>query len=516
MDSIGHRTLLTLLAERLTVSPAATFVVHEDDAGAVTQLTYAAFVDGVTRLARGLGRLGVGRETKACVHMTNRPEFLIAWLALGACRAVMVPSNIWNSAREMEYVLERSDAEWIVTEPAFAAFLRDEVLPRCPRVRGVIVAGGTDSAGLVRLAELMDEPDSLDRYRAEPSDILQMIFTSGTTAQPKAVMLTHANALWSGIETSKHLLLTPADRNLTSLPLFHVNAQGVALGSLTVGAALVLLQRYSATRYMAQVRHHRATTISMVPALLRTVMAQPASPEDRQHDVRLVKYAINVSDEEKHAFEARFGLRLLNGYGLTEAYVSVAGAPQFGDPRWPSVGLPIVGREVRIVDERAGEVPAGTIGEITVRGVPGRTIMLGYYKDPLATAETIRDGWLHTGDLGWIDGLGYLHFHGRQKDMIKRGGENVSAAEVELVLASHPAVQDAAVIGVPDAVHDEAVKAFIVLRDGVHATDAEILAFCQARLAKFKVPSRIEFRDALPKTSIGKIEKKQLREEART
>jgi carnitine-CoA ligase len=265
---------------------------------------------------------------------------------------------------------------------------------------------------------------------------------------------------------------------------------------------------------MHQVRAHGATQTSIVAMLLRTLLAQPEAADDREHALRRVSFALNVTTTEKEQFERRFGVELLNGYGLSEAMTEVTACPVYGAKRWPSVGQPAFGREVRVVDDQGREVPQGEVGEITVRGVPGRTIMKEYYKDPAATARTITNGWLHTGDNGYFDEVGFLYFVDRAKDMIKRAGENISASEVEGVIAEHPEIVSVAVIGVPDPIRDEAVMAFVVTEPGATLTVEEVVAHCAQHLAGFKIPTIVQFCDDLPMTSIGKIEKKQLRKMA--
>jgi crotonobetaine/carnitine-CoA ligase len=265
---------------------------------------------------------------------------------------------------------------------------------------------------------------------------------------------------------------------------------------------------------MSQVREHGATHTSLVAMLVRTLLARPREVADREHALRRVTYAINVSTAEKEAFEERFGIELLNGYGLSEAMTEVTLCPVYGARRWPSIGPPALGRQVRVVDPDGRDVPTGVVGEIIVHGVPGRTIMKEYYKDPEATAATIVDGWLHTGDNGSFDEAGYLYFFDRGKDMIKRAGENISASEVETVLADHPDVAVAAVIGVPDPIRDEAVMAFVVARPGATLTAEDVVAHCEQRLAPFKVPTIVDVCDELPMTAIGKVEKKLLRRRA--
>ncbi|MEO2108834.1 MAG: AMP-binding protein, partial [Actinomycetota bacterium] len=283
------------------------------------------------------------------------------------------------------------------------------------------------------------------------------------------------------------------------------------MAALTAGATCVLLEEYSASRYWDQVRRHRATQTSMVAMQVRTLLAQEPGDDDRDHVLRRVVYAINVSDAEKEAFEDRFGVRFLNAYGLSEAMTLVTTSPLFGPQRWPSIGLPAAERQIRLVDPEGNDVPTGEIGEILVGGVPGRTLMKGYHKDEAATAQALAGGWLHTGDHGYADEHGYVYFFDRKKDVIKRAGENVSASEVETALVDHPAIVEAAVIGIVDDVRDEAVKAFVVCVPGEMVSLEDVRDHCVQRLASFKIPTEIEVLAELPKTSIGKVEKKVLR-----
>ncbi len=515
MDLIGDRTLRDLLEERAALYADRELLVFEDREGHVERYTYREFDARVNQVANGMLGEGMQRDEKVVVHLPNSPAFLLAWFALAKIGAVMVPTNTANTAAEMEYVVNFSDATTIVTEPQFMPMF-EKALPSCPRVRRVFVARATQASAPARLWDSLwqGQPTTLRSIVLHGEMTVEILFTSGTTAQPKGVMLTHANCLWSGERASKHVRLAPGERNLTALPCFHVNAQSISiLSTLTVGGTIVLLETFSASKFWEQVRRHRANMLSLVPALMRTIAAQPPASTDRDHAVRTSFYAINCTDKEKAEFEERFGVQLLNGYGLSEAMTIVTIAPIDGNRKWPSIGLPTFDRKIKIVDDEGREVPRRQIGELVVWGVPGRTIMKGYYKNPEATAATVKDGWLHTGDNASMDEAGYVYFFDRKKDVIKRGAENVSASEVEGVLMDHPAVLECAVIGVPDAIKDEAVKAFVVPRPGATLTVDEVMAHCTGRLAKFKLPQFVEIRDALPKTSIGKIEKKLLRQQ---
>ena len=503
-DRVGDRTLRDLLDERAARRPNHLFLVFEDAAGAVQQFSYAEFTAAVDAAAAGLAELGVGRGAKVTLHLRNCPEFLFAWFGLATIGGVAVPSNVANTAEELRYVLDYSDSEILISEPLLmeTAQAAAEGLGAVRHVLGTDVPETWMPAG--------GEPP---RPRLDSEDPVEILFTSGTTSRPKGVVLTHANCLWSGERVAAAMTLSDDARCLTSLPVFHVNAQSVTvLSALTAAGTCILLQEFSASRFWGQMRAHRATQMSLVAMQLRTLLAQPPAATDTDHSLERVFYAINVTDAEKKQFEERFAVELINGYGLSEAMTLVTVAPVFGDRRWPSIGLPLYDRSVRILGADGAAVPVGEIGEIAVRGVPGRTLFKEYYNDPGATAAALVDGWLHTGDNGWLDDDGYVFFLDRKKDVIKRAGENISASEVERVLVEHPAVEEVAIIGVPDPIRDEAVKAFVVLRAGESASEEDIAAFCATRLAGFKVPTIYEFRESLPKTSVGKIEKKALRQ----
>ena len=513
MDLIGARNVRDLLEERARRYPDKPYLVFEDQAGNVREYVYADFLAEVQRVAAGFASLGIAKGDAVVIHLPNCPEFLFTWFGLGWIGAVAVPSNTANTAPEMRHVIGFSDAIAVVTSATYAQVI-DEAVESLSSVKHRIVARGADAVGTgwTPYEELVAVDQPAPEVEVVSDDVMQMIFTSGTTSRPKAVMLTHANCLRSGERASRSAAVDDSDRLLTALPAFHVNAQSMTiLASLTVGGTCVLLEEYRASQFWRQVREHRATSVSLVAMQVRTLLAQPPAETDRDHSLRRNFYAINVLDAEKDEFERRFGVELVNGYGLSEAMTIVTVAPVFGEKRWPSIGLPAYDRLVRIVDVDGRDVPTGEPGEIIVWGIQGRTLMKGYFKDPDATAQTIRDGWLYTGDNGYFDEKGYVYFFDRKKDVIKRAGENISASEVEAALLLDDRIQEAAVIGVTDPIRDEAVKAFVVAVEGVELTEEQVIEHCQAHLASFKVPTFVEILPALPKTSIGKIEKKALR-----
>ena len=512
MDIAGTQTLPSLLRQQVEQVPDKVFVVHEDEAGQVSELTYAAFGLKVRQLAAYLASEGVQPGQTVAVMLSNCTEFLQSWFAINLIGAVMVPVNVLYSPDELAYLLQNAQCIGLITEPGFVDKYR-AVQPDCPEVKvNLLARAAKPEDGFERMAALdaTGTPDWPKAGGVSGASASQIIYTSGTTSRPKGAILGHHASVTQGIALAQHFGLNGSERTCVVLPLFHVNGQFVGvIPTLTVGGTVVLLQTYSASRYWAQVRRHGCTFISIVPMILRTLLAQPLQDDEAIHAIRTAFYALPTSDAEWSAFETRFGVRLIEGYGLSETFgICTANPVLHGKPKRHCIGLPVLGRQIRVVDDAGQDLPAGQSGGILVRGAP---IFLGYFRNEAATRAAMQGDWLITGDNGWFDDDGYLHFLDRSKDVIKRAGENIAASEVERVLAEHPAVADCAVIGVFDPLRDEAVKAVVVLRAGHCATEAELAAWCARALAKFKVPTLFDFRDSLPKTSIGKIMKYQLR-----
>lgn len=511
MDIVGNQSVPSLLRHQVEKNPGKVFLVHEDDAGSVTELTYGAFGLQANRLANHLAATGIEPGQKVAVMLSNCPEFLQSWFAINQIGAVMVPVNVLYSPDELAYLLQDAECVGLIIEPGYLEKYR-KVEAGCPSVKAKILARTRTPERGFELLATIDDTGAAEWHPVAiaPNDTSQIIYTSGTTSRPKGAILSHHGSVTQGIALAQHFGLNQGERTCVVLPLFHVNGQFVGvMPTLTVGGTVVLLQSYSASRYWSQVRRHRCTFISIVPMILRTLLAQPPQDTDAQHDIRTSFYALPTSDAEWTAFEDRFGVRLIEGYGLSETFgICTANPVIHGKTKRHCIGLPVLGRQIRVVDDAWAELPAGQSGGIVVQGAP---IFMGYYRNPEASRSCMAGGWLITGDNGWFDEDGYLHFLDRSKDVIKRAGENIAAGEVERVLAEHPAVAECAVIGVFDPLRDEAVKAVIVLRANVAATDADLTEWCARSLAPFKVPTLFEYRDDLPKTSIGKIMKYQLR-----
>ena len=308
----------------------------------------------------------------------------------------------------------------------------------------------------------------------------------------------------------------PEDRLFTCLPLFHANAQGYStLGALTAGASLVLMERFSATKFWGEIRHYKATVFNFIGAMLTILSKQPESERDRDHHVRAAYGSPALEKNFQEYMEQRYGITFVSGYGLTECGLCLI-QPLHGLRKEGSLGLPkqIPGfgfvNEIKVVDEEEREVPRGTIGEILIKNP---AVTTGYYKDPELTSKVIRDGWLYTGDRAWMDEDGYFFFADRKKDVIRRRGENVSSLEVEKVINAHPKVLESAVIGVPSEFQDDEVKVFIILKPNETLDPLDLVTWCKERLAYFKIPRFIEFRSEFPRTPTLRVQKYKLREE---
>ncbi|MBO1015836.1 AMP-binding protein [Achromobacter sp. SD115] len=509
MDAAGNRTITDLLDEQALCHGHRLAIVHEYQNGDISQLSYIQLREAARGFAAGLQARGVKPGDRVFVFMGNTAEYVPLWMGLMLAGAVIVAGNIYLTAPEVAYQLEHCQPALALVEPTHEALIREVCAGMVQPPDIVAVARG--SLGPEGLSgALAGAPADCQAPDQGSDDLAQILYTSGTSARPKGVMLTQANLLWCGQAGAANSGLSRSDRVFNNKPLFHANCQETVLSCLTAGATAVIGERYSATRYLRQLIEHRITICSLSGMLCRTLLNQPPTPFDTAHRVRYAGYAINISEAEIAAFIERFRIPLRNGYGQSETMLYITLQPHASPSAYPSIGRVTPDREVFVVDDDNQPVAAGAVGEIVVRGRPGRTLTLGYYRDPAATQAVFDGGWLHTGDLGYQDAKGNFFFFGRKKEVIKRAGENISAAEVEEALMGHPAVRDVAVVGVPDPVRDQSVKAFIVLRAG-HQADADaIKAFCAQRLAYFKVPEHVQFMAELPRNASGKVQKRAL------
>ncbi|HVO53109.1 MAG TPA: AMP-binding protein [Solirubrobacterales bacterium] len=465
--------------------------------------TFGEFHERVMEVAAGLRELGVDQGDVVGVVLPNSPHYLEVWWGILWLGAIFNPVNPALTPREQVGILADSEAKVVVATPESAAGLeasREEL----PKLGEIVAAEGADPAALLRGRGSLGEHADI-----KGGDLASFVYTSGTTGRPKGAMLGHANFLANAWQLGEPLPVSRGDTLGMVLPLFHVNAQLVTtVIPLVLGANVAMWERFSASQFWADCARFEPVTFSSVPTMLAALLHAPGADEAESNSLRFVICgAAPLSPALFRRFEEKFGLKIMEGYGLTEGTCCTTINPFTGPRKIGSVGLPTRAQEVAIMDESGRIVADGTPGEVCFRGP---NMMHGYYNRPDANAETLVDGWLHTGDVGYRDEDGYFFLVDRTKDMIIRGGENIYPREIEDVLLEHESVKEAAVVGRPDEVRGEEVHAVVALVSG---DDVELLeAHCRERLAAFKVPSSWEVVEELPKTSTGKIDKKPLRE----
>ncbi len=457
------------------------------------------------RIAAGLARLGLRPGERVALHLGNRPEFVLAYYACQKRRLTPVALNVTFRRDELAYILRDSAAAAVLTDAPADAHLPPPAETPAVRVR----VGGT-AGGAVAWDALPADPP-LAAQDGEREDVAAVLYTSATTGRPKGVMLTHANVVSNVHATVHHLRMTADDRGLCALPLFHCFGQNFIMNALVAaGGTLVLQERFVPADFLAAIGRHRITLLYAVPTMYIVLLAG-AGGDLAAHDLSSLRLSFSAAAMLPADVETRWraatGLPISQGYGLTESSPFATYNHERAH-RPGSVGTPIENVEVRVVDEQDRPVPDGTLGEIVIRGP---NVMAGYLGKPAETAETLRGGWLHSGDVGYRDADGYFYVVDRVKDMINVSGFKVYPREVEEVLFGHPAVREVAVLGAPDPVKGELVRACVVLREDRTATAEELAAACRERIAPYKVPARIDFLASLPKSPTGKILKKELR-----
>lgn len=515
-DIVGNRTLCSQWNDTVCFYPEQTFLEYISTEDQLTCYTYAQFDQLVKQTANFLLELGVAKGELVALHLHNTPQYLVCWLALAQIGAVSVPLNEHYRLPESSYAIAKCGIKKIIVEPRSLALYTEN--REALGLSYILLAFGQapEGSGVIELEkETARQPsDRLTEQRTVTSEETAVVlFTSGTTRHPKGAVYTHCNVVYGGLVHVAQMGMSEGDRFLSSMPCYHMDFQEMAaMPVICTGSTLIMVEHYSARRFWGQVCRYRANFTDTMSIMNRTMMLQPVQPWEKDHCLKQIYFSMGLSDEEKDRFEKRFNVKLLNSYGMTETVSGVTCAPLVGDKHWPSVGRVALSYKIKVIDCAGNEVPPGTLGEICVLGERGRSVVSGYYQDEEATAELFdAEGWLHSGDRGYLDEGGWLYFVDRWGNMIKRSGENVSSLEVECVLTSHERVADAAVIGVPDPIRDEAVKAFIQPVEGCTLTAEELTAYCAERLAKFKVPTIYEFVREFPRTATGKIKKSMLK-----
>jgi crotonobetaine/carnitine-CoA ligase len=492
-------------ARQVAARHDAPFLVFEASDGSVRAWTYGEFDREVGRVAAGLAARGVGAGSAVHLALTNSPSFVAVWLAANGLGAWIVPSDPMGRGPELRGHIER-------TSPSVGV---------CSRHRHDVYASAAD--GVLAEVVVVDEddldlspwPDRPQALRAASAvglrDRAAVMFTSGTTGVPKGVEITQANYAFAGKAMAERAGLTPEDRQLVVLPLFHANAQYYSFASaIWAGASVALVHTFSASGFLHQAARHGATCASLFAAPMRMILAR-GEPVDGLR-LRHCWFAQNVGDDQYETLAGWFGCRPRQLYGMTETIPAVL-TDEAAAPEPASMGFVTPGCEVDLHDADGRSVEPGEVGEIVVGGEPGITLFAGYLDMPEVTAASFRGRWFRTGDRAMRTADGRFVFDGRRSDVLKVAGENVSTVEVEQTLASHPKVLEAAVVGRPDPVRDEVPIAFVVPTDAAAPPSVDELAtWCEERLGKAKRPQGFTLLDELPRTSVGKIRKFLLRD----
>lgn len=516
-NMVGNRTLQRQWNETAVFYSQNTFLEFVSVKDEVTSFTYAEFDKLVKKAANLFISMGIKKGELIAVHLHNTPMYLVCWLALAQAGAVTVPLNEHYKLEESSYIIRKCGIRRVIAEPRSVEIYTEnrDALELDMIFLTYMEENLLLSDDVICISDKMNQyPDTLETIRTvSPDDIAVILFTSGTTCHPKGAIYTHCNVVYGGLLHAAQVAMEEGDRFLSSMPCYHMDFQEMAaMPVICIGGTLIMVEHYSARLFWSQVYRYKAHYTDTMSIMNRTMMMQPAEPWEKEHCLKQIYFSMGLSNEEKEQFEERFRVKLLNSYGMTETVSAVTCSPLYGDRHWPSVGRAALSYDIKIIDEDGMEVPPGTIGEICVRGIPGVSIIPGYYLEPDATAKLIdSENWLHSGDKGYLDEGGWLYFVDRYRDMIKRSGENISSSEVECILTSHPEIADAAVIGVPDSIRGWAVKAFILTVEGANLNDESVIDYCTKRLAKFKIPTVIEFVKDFPRTSTGKIKKHLLK-----
>jgi acyl-CoA synthetase (AMP-forming)/AMP-acid ligase II len=508
--------LSRLLSKTARLFPDKPAIIYGD-----RQSTYTQFNTRVNRLANALQRLGLRRGDNISILQYSYPETYESLFACFKGGWGAVPINFRLHPKEFAFIIDHSESRAIVLSPEFNQSIM-EVRDRIPKAKHLITLKGASGELFDYTALITGESDRCDDVEVDPDDLAWLFYTSGTTGMPKGAMLTHRNLLAMTMNFYADIApgFSPDDVVLHAAPLSHGSGL-YGIPNIGKGATNVILasKSFDPELVLQTVEKHRVTNMFVAPTMIKMLINHPAMDRYDHSSLRSLNYggAPILVEDLKEAID-KLGPCLVQLFGQGESPMTITYLPHRdhiieGTPvqekRLASAGIPRTDVEVKIFDQNQHELRSGQIGEIVTRS---DLVMKGYWKNPEATAATIKNGWLHTGDVGYRDPNGYLFIMDRSKDMIISGGENIYPREIEEVLIRHPAVHEVTVIGVPDPSWGEAVKAVVVLVPGEKATEEELIAFCKDNIASYKKPKSVVFVEDLPKSNYGKILKRELRE----
>lgn len=468
-------------------------------------------LDSAGRLGRALSNHGVRPGDRVVIMMPTCLEIPAAFQAIWRIGAVIVPLMPHLVAAEVAYIVEHSGAEVVLTSPELAA-LAVEATRGIDGFRQVLVFGEPEAADAVNIRPEVEAAPSLESLSARAdADLGALVYTSGTTGHPKGVMLSHANLTSNAQAVAELFNVAPRARMMMVLPMSHVYGILVMNVSWLMGIESAMLRRFDAEEALRTIQGFRVERVSLVPTMLIHMLR---CPRRERYDVSSLRYvtagSAPLSEEVRLEFQQVFGCRVADGYGLSESTCAVTSYRDDEAVVPGSAGRPLAGMDVCIMDEDLRQLPPGATGEICIRG---SCVMQGYWRDPKATARTVIDGWLHSGDIGHVDQRGYVFVTDRKKDLIIKGAENISPRQIEEAIYGHPSVSECAVFGVPDETYQEEIAAAVVLKPGQAASAEDIRRQALQSVTRFKQPRFVRFLQELPKNSNGKVLKRALRDE---
>lgn len=479
--------------------------------------TYRQFVDRLQKLAGALQGLGMKPGDRMGILALNSDRYLEFFYGTWWGGGAVNPVNIRWSAAEIAYSLDDCDTQVLLVDDQYKG-LADELRSRSKSLRTLVYVGDADTpAGMLNYEQLVAQAKPVADAGRAGNDLAVVMYTGGTTGFPKGVMLSHENLTANALALVAAGATNADGRALVIAPMFHIAVCALLFGHLLVGGTSIVAPIFTPAATLQAIQEHKVTHTLLVPTMIQLTVDHPDAGNYDLSSLKMMTYGGSVISEPvlRRAMTRFPNAGFMQAYGMTElapcaTYLSPA--DHRGESGKPgllrSAGRPSLTTEVRVVDEHSVEVPRGTVGEVAVRGA---NVMLGYWNKPEQTAAALRNGWMHTGDGGYMDEDGYLYIVDRMKDMIVSGGENVYSAEVENALAQHPAVGASAVIGIPSEQWGEAVHAVVMLKPGAKASAEELTAHCRNLIAGYKCPRGVEFRDVLPMTGAGKIQKTELR-----
>jgi long-chain acyl-CoA synthetase len=484
------------------------------------KITYKTLDETTSRIAAGLRHLGIKQGSRAAIFLDNCPEFIISYFSILKAGGTVVPINYMFKTEETRFILEDSRAETIITSRPYVDMAQDLRL-RVDTLKNIICTGSCSKPHIHDFSRIKkDDHSGLKSVFTDSRDIAVILYTSGTTGHPKGAMLSHANLIVNADDCARNFKLDCSGSIMCILPLFHAFAATVCMNlPLSVGAKIVVMKSIKPfKRVIRAIRKNRVSLFVGVPSmytLLKNIKLPFIFNSPLIKLFNPVKFCISgaasLPVETFKAFERKFRIPLIEGYGLTEASPVVTLNPVRGQRKAGSIGLSLAEHvELRVVNEKDEVLGPGKIGELLVKGP---SVMSGYLNQPEASKETLKNGWLYTGDMVKMDKDGYVYIAGRKKEMVNVRGMNVYPREIEEVLYQNPKIKEAAVVGMPDEHKGEVPKGFVVLKDDAAATEREIILFLRDHLAAYKIPKSIEFRKSLPKNSAGKILKLLLKNE---